>query len=697
MFAHFKRWTAGACLVLVGGLLASDTTRLLRHHRAQARRIQEELRDQARKAAQEADALLQRHAAVVEALAGDLEAGRLRPRDLAARMDEALRAGPPSAVRLSAVLAPGLLPGPTEARMLRVGRDAQGTVRTSESARGAFARDLALEPGRTVWDEPVRGEGLERLVVVCRRPFRLPGGHACAGGLELEMALDEIQHEVQEQAPGETGYGFLLSRRGVYLADPLEVRVRDSQRVDEVARESGDPGRLAIARAALAHEAAFAEGSGGLTGKASWIFLEPVTEAQWSLGLVVLKDELVLDPPGLNGERIRLVTLAVALAWCLLWAGLERRGGGAWRHWAVSLGGSAATVAGMAFVWYFSFAHRPALKDKELPVTTRAALDAFQARFRSLGAGLDSVRPDFIPTGIFIQQLESGGHSSLRVCGQVWGRFPAQVPPEARGFLFPEAVSLEQGAPLVLPAKDGVLVMQPFKGVFPMQKDTVKNYPFDQSSVRLRLWPRHFHGNQILVPDLAAYKLTVPSSLPGVDAGLSLPGWNLRESRFTYFVQRYNTNFGVSGYVGQQESPELVYALTLRRKFTNPFIATFLPILVVTGLLFSLLLTVTRVKERASLLGYNPVNVLRSVISLFFPVVLAQINLRTQVVTEGLLFIEYYYFAVYLLILAVAADALAASTLDRPALAWGDNLGARLLFWPAFTGIFFGISMLYLA
>jgi hypothetical protein len=136
--------------------------------------------------------------------------------------------------------------------------------------------------------------------------------------------------------------------------------------------------------------------------------------------------------------------------------------------------------------------------------------------------------------------------------------------------------------------------------------------------------------------------------------------------------------------------------LTLRRKFTNPFIATFLPILVVAGLLFSLLLTVTLGREKASVLGYNPVNVLRSATSLFFPVVLAQINLRTQVVTEGLLLIEYYYFAVYMLILAVAADAMLAAGVDHPLLAWEDNLLPKLLFWPLFTGIFYLVAVLYL-
>ena len=39
--------------------------------------------------------------------------------------------------------------------------------------------------------------------------------------------------------------------------------------------------------------------------------------------------------------------------------------------------------------------------------------------------------------------------------------------------------------------------------------------------------------------------------------------------------------------------------------------------------------------------GYSAMNLLRSVTTLFFPVVVAQINLRNHILTEGLLYVEY--------------------------------------------------------
>jgi hypothetical protein len=690
-----QRWGAIACLVSLAGFLVLDAVRIVRRHRVQERQVQADLRAQARRSAQDVESLLERHTRLLQGLARELEGGRLRPGDLPHRLEARLREGPVSAVRIRVTFPPGTFQ--PEALMVETLRRGTGFVH----AQGRSGRTISeLPDGQVTWDEPTRTDDQGHLVATCHLAFHARGPGR--GVLDLDMALDGIQKEIQDLVPGVSGYGLLLSRQGVFLADPLQARVRESQTIQQVARASGDAGRLAIARAALAHEPGFAESSTGLTGLPSWIILEPVPSAQWSLGLVALKGELLLVPPGASAQRVRMILLAVGLAWCVLGCllvGPGRAGGAVPERnlWGLVLGGSLATSAGMGLLWFFSFTYHPAPRNEERPILTRPALEAFKEDLGHLGADMASVPPRFLRTGVFISQLDPAGPNSLRVCGQVWGRFPRDLPPEDRGFLFPEAVSLDQGTPTVLDQSGEFLVLQPFKAVFPMQKDTVRTYPFDQSSVRLRLWPKRFHGNLVLQPDLASYTLMAPSSLPGVDAGLSLPGWVLRESRFSYLVHRYNTRFGVDAFIGHQESPELAYTLVLRRKFTNPFIATFLPILVVASLLFALLLTVTRMRDRASAIGYNVVNVLRSVISLFFPVVLAQINLRSQVVMEGLLYIEYYYFAVYLLILAVAADALAVAISGSPLLAWRDNLAARLLFWPILTGLFFGISVLYLA
>ena len=58
-----------------------------------------------------------------------------------------------------------------------------------------------------------------------------------------------IQNVVGDLAPGSYGYGFLLSGRGVYLADPQESKVRNQVTFEEDAREARDPGMAALGAA----------------------------------------------------------------------------------------------------------------------------------------------------------------------------------------------------------------------------------------------------------------------------------------------------------------------------------------------------------------------------------------------------------------------------------------------------------------
>ena len=325
-----------------------------------------------------------------------------------------------------------------------------------------------------------------------------------------------------------------------------------------------------------------------------------------------------------------------------------------------------------------------------------ASRNAYLKAHGQLGAGLDSVAAQQIPVGLFIQTMELGGDSQIRISGQVWERVPKGFPASDRGLVFPEASSCDIKESFTKREGETDVVVYSFRGVFRMDGDGMVNYPFDNSSVRLRIWYRTLYSNYILVPDLEAYTLLIPTSLPGIDQDLTLAGWRLGQSHFSFLNEGYNTNFGIDSYVGQQDSPELAYVFTLKRNFLNPCIATFLPILVVAGLLFALLMTTTRAKERMSATGYNTMNVLRAVTSLFFPVVIAQVNLRNHILTEGLLYVEYYYFIVYCLILLVAVDALAVSELDHEFLHRDDHRAAKLLFWPLLSSAFYGVSLLYL-
>ncbi len=677
---------------------AVSVARLALQRHAVEKAAWEECHGQAQAAAGEVQKLLGDLEGRVHTLAEGLSAGRVRVGDLPAVLESSLTQAPACASRMGVMFAPFAadpahrLRAPSAARQEGAIQVDAGLGPEDYTGLPWFQQDLR-QPN---WNDPHAALGTGDLLVDYSEPFRLPGASSPSGVVRVEVTMKDIQKLVGALAPGSSGYGFLLSDKGVYLADPVDEHVRNRRTFESVARELGDQGRLAIARAALGHRADFRESVSSMTDLKTWIFLEPVPAARWSLGTVIIKDELVLEPHDLNRTLAKVVTLGLACGLSALFLLCGPRPLDGRRLWILSTAGSVAVAAAIGTLWYFACTIHDRSRTQEVQVMSLASRDAFLRRYSNLGAGFKEVSSTFVPTGIFIQQLELSGDNRMRISGQVWERLPKDFPVEARGVVFPEAVTCEMGAGFIKKDANGLTLVQPFRGVFPMQTDSTVTYPFDRSSVRLRIWPKLFYGNTVLVPDLEAYTLLVPASLPGIDKGLGLSGWRLNQSRFSFIIQAYNTNFGISDYTGQQDSPELAYAFSLKRNFINPFIATFLPILVVAGLMFTLLMTSTRSRDSIALTGYNTFNILRAVISLFFPVVIAQINLRNHILTEGLLYVEYYYFVIYLMVLLVAVNALAVAYWDHPGLQEGENRIAKVLFWPFLTLSFYGISVLYL-
>ena len=690
--------TAWVCLFLFGGLLIRGILQVRRADQAVTGQAWNACQGQTRHAAGQVEELLEELMTQAHRIAAELATGQLRPGDLPPRLERALAAAPPSAYRVGVLFEPFAADPRTRLSGPYLERTGAGLRAFRYETSGDYTQldwyryDLGVKG----WNEPRRDPGTGTLIVDYSEPVRLPGQAGPSGVVRIEVSLKDIQKLVGSLSPGSSGYGFLLSAKGIYLADPLDSNVRDGVFFGASAAARNDPGRRQLAESALAHRAAFAPGRSAVTGQATWMFLEPVAASQWSLGTMIITDELNLVPPGLNRALARIVTLALATALVLLYLllGLWRPTGV--RLWAFSAGGSLLIAAATGWLWHFAYSLHLAPRNHEVEVMSVASRNAYLREHGQLGAGLDSVAATRIPVGLFIQTMELGGDSQMKISGQVWERCPKDFPAADRGLIFPEASTCDIKETFTKREGGSDVIVYSFRGVFRMDGDGMVNYPFDNSSVRLRIWYKTLYSNIILVPDLEAYTLLIPTSLPGIDRDLSLAGWRLGQSHFSFLNEGYNTNFGIDSYVGQQDSPELAYVFTLKRNFLNPFIATFLPILVVTGLMFALLMTTTRIKEQIAVTGYNTMNVLRSVISLFFPVVIAQINLRNHILTEGLLYVEYYYFVVYCLILLVAVDALAVSHSDHPVLHGDDHRIAKLLYWPLLSASFYAISLLYL-
>lgn len=308
-----------------------------------------------------------------------------------------------------------------------------------------------------------------------------------------------------------------------------------------------------------------------------------------------------------------------------------------------------------------------------------------------------------IKTGIFIQSLQFVGASDVELSGYVWQHYQDGIhdsikpAPGEVGFVLPESVNaagdgvqeayrIRQG--------DGVVIGWYFEQTVRQTFDYAE-YPFDHKVVWVRLWPKDFSKNIVLVPDLKSYARTGPEDVFGIEELIVLGTWERENTFFDYKTADYDTTFGITEYIGQKGFPELHYNVVIRRKFENAFIVYMIPLFVVTTLLFGAVMTVTRKEGLMERHGANTANVIGTCSVLFFVVLLAHVQLREGFAGSAVVYMEYFYFMMYFLLLAVSINTYLFAVDPVPGLRiihYKDNLIPKAAFWPVVLGLMVAIT-----
>ena len=295
-----------------------------------------------------------------------------------------------------------------------------------------------------------------------------------------------------------------------------------------------------------------------------------------------------------------------------------------------------------------------------------------------------------ISTGIFLQSIEFLTANDVAITGYIWQKISG---PDAKkdylGFSFPDAkkTKIEK----VYVNNDIGVVRWHFQATM-RQKFEYSRYPFDREDLWIRLWSNS-STESILIPDFDSYKSLIPETLPGIEPCILLGGWKPQKTFFSYRVKSYATDFG-AGNFSNSKVPELYFNVDFKRDFRTPFESDLLPVIVVIVLLFSVLTLITKGESRQHF-GFSSHNVLTYCTTLFFTLILAHSSLRNKIPIDSTIYLEYFYFIMYLAILVVSLNSIAfASNLSIPFIDKNDNQYVKVLYWPVLTGILLLITIL---
>ncbi len=635
---------------------------------------------------------------VAERIAADLTSGALQPQDVPARLKQALQ-DYPDLFEAGFAYQPYAKDKNVKLFAPHVVRKGNGIEefqledRYDYTTRSWFQDGIAA--GAPHWSDPYLGLATKTLVVGYSVPFFRKGDPSGQpmGLVRINLSLDQIHAIVSGVGMGETGHAFLLSNRGVFLSHPVEDYMREQRNIFDVAREHNDESGKRQGQLAMSGKAGEDEGVSWITGQQICVFMQPVPITGWSFGLVFMKDEMLLEPQALRRSLTHILCCAVMflLMLSVLWFWVDRATDRS--LWRMVIATSVIAVLGVSVTWRMTLRYPDRNGEIGVHVYDNSGLQRFLgANAKLAGNGA----PRQIKTGIFVRTMRFGTANDVNVTGTIWQKFDGPLKDFTPGVTFPNAETLEtkdsyhtqEGGSEVIGWDFKATLRVPFEGSF--------KYPFDRGMVRVRIAPKGLYKDIVLVPDLGAYQLMVPSTLPGTDKSLVLPGWKLISTYFIYTPVSTGTNFGIGTALEQAKGQELGFTMIAQRNFLDPFVSNVLPIIVVASLLFGMLIAGSKQTAKIAATGFKATDVLRASVSLLFPVLLAQVNMRNRNPSSNIIYIEYFYFVLYTAILGVSANALLFTLKGHGFSNYRDNIIPKLVFWPYLLGAFFIITLAFL-
>lgn len=558
-----------------------------------------------------------------------------------------------------------------------------------------FHRPLKKGAG---WIEPFYGKASKTMIALFGLPFYAPGGRDTQGEpigvVFVNLALEELNDILAEMKFRSAGYGMLLSPVGRFYAHPNLDYVKAGKTLFAVDNHVEDADALAAtARKAMKGERVFLEAVNTQSGQSAWWIFEPLPTANWVLAVVHVKDSSQGTPVVIRRSMINMTLSGFLALMCLMYIVSVFIATDRARNLFV-LSVTVLLTINIGAIWRLAYIYPYFNNEESYRIVDRDTLSSFMEDYRrqSLKRNLDE--PLLVPTGLFVQSIEFLGANSIKVTGYLWQKFNKKEHTKvARGVIFPEAEewNLEKAYTVV---QGDTEVVGWYFAITMRQVFDYGQYPLDVNDVWLRMWSTEFYGNVVLVPDLSAYPIISPVSLPGVEEDFVLPDWTLESSFYFFRPHSYSTNFGIPSYVGLTNFPELHFNVQVRRNFLGPFISYLLPTLVVAVILFALLLAMSLDPNENEKHGFDTLGALGACAGLFFGILIGHSQLRGDLNVSGLVYLEGFYILMYFYILLVAVNAYLIM-IGRPLsiLMYKNNLYPKLFYWPSLLLMVLGMTL----
>ena len=436
------------------------------------------------------------------------------------------------------------------------------------------------------------------------------------------------------------------------------------------------------------------------TGQALWIYQAALYHSKQAIDtgtdidtdskgwrIVSVVEDISLSAHQVEKRRqyILLVLFCVVTVFIYFMMILRVRDAEEVEYWQLAIIFSILCLLGVSFIWNDQLHRSQPMNDEEYIIRDDIGIMLHHVH---LDKGLDSSEyhvnksaPE-IPLGLRIDSINIAQNNEVNISGLIWVRNLNQERAEGFELEFPDTFESE-----ITPYLHENDTRSWQFNLSAQQHIKPENYPFERDRISLRITTQGYNNQYRLVPDFSGMGISNPGAMPGISESITMKGWNLFQTYFSYRTYRNTFNYSNGDPLHDGELSELHYNVEIGRKFLNPFISDMIPILSIAALLFLVLMTLTKNELHMAELGFSASSVLGYGSGLFFILIVSHVYLREKLNIDRISYIEQFYFLMYFVILSVSLSSiLFTSRFDYKIASYKDGFILKLLYWPVILG-----------
>jgi len=556
---------------------------------------------------------------------------------------------------------------------------------TIAGAKGTAWYTTVRDQG-AMWVEPYFGEGVQDWFVDFGIPFYYldgPNKGKVRGTITMSFVCSGFKELVHSMSLGKTGYGIITSNKNNFLAHPISEYIGTTN-LSKIIEQEENKSLKAGYQKLLNKEKGSIRFMDEKAGDETYFYFDKIPTSGWGIGLVFYRNSFLPGGKTLNRKYINLSILISLLFLTLLTIYYNRDHLDVNETWRISILSTFVLLFNIILIGALQHGISSDADNLSTPIIDVSSLDKVISKQNSKSDLLKTPKLRPVPTGIFIYNLEFEDSYNVNIGGKIWQKYPLDIAEDVNvGFMMPqispfaEASYIEEISRVKIPGKegeDGYMLIHWDVRVTLRLNLSYKDFPFDKRKIDIELVPIDNNDYLLFTPDLISYKYTNPDKLSGLDSKINISGSQVLESYFNYSLETFDSDFGYGMKGLFEETPVLHYNINIKRKLLNAFITYLVPIAVTMIMVFILLTAIGKTEERQG--------VIESMAAFFFVLIFSHIDLRKEIVTADLTYIEYFYFISYAMLILATYNMVAYSKNKVALFDYEDNLLFKAGFFP---------------